>query len=223
MKTLVLALLCVAPLLGCARARPPKEPAVGEGGSDAPKTAGTSSVATAGSEPTVPKPPPTSNRDAGAACAPDGDCTQPPGVAGTSSPPPPDAGGPIAMPEPVCGNGIFEGDEACEHACTPGAVPACNGAVIRGGSTCQSLGFSSGVLGCASCKLDTRGCGKCGDGRAQEGEDCDGADLQGMNCVGLGFQQGALNCDPNNCRYDTSMCIPAYCFRTRLPCRSGSF
>jgi cysteine-rich repeat protein len=42
----------------------------------------------------------------------------------------------------------------------------------------------------------------------QPGEQCDGADLQGFDCVSLGLGPGVLTCDPIACTFDVSMCGP---------------
>jgi hypothetical protein len=48
----------------------------------------------------------------------------------------------------------------------------------------------------------------CGNGVLEEGEQCDGGDLQGATCGSLGFGVGALGCDAGSCTYDTSGCAP---------------
>ena len=45
----------------------------------------------------------------------------------------------------------------------------------------------------------------CGDGTADEGEDCDGDDLAGMTCVAQGFDAGSLLC-AMDCTFDTTGC-----------------
>lgn len=45
----------------------------------------------------------------------------------------------------------------------------------------------------------------CGDGVVDAGEDCDGADLGGMDCMGRGFDGGDLGCN-DDCTFDESMC-----------------
>jgi hypothetical protein len=46
----------------------------------------------------------------------------------------------------------------------------------------------------------------CGDGRADAGEECDGSDLHGNDCVGAGdFMDGTLSCTPL-CVFDVSSC-----------------
>jgi Putative metal-binding motif/Prenyltransferase and squalene oxidase repeat len=89
------------------------------------------------------------------------------------------------------------------------AVEACDGADLRGAS-CGSLGLGAGVLACtATCTLDTTGCSgppRCGDGVINlAGEACDGADLGGQSCVGLGLGPGTLACG-SACTFDTTGC-----------------
>ena len=48
----------------------------------------------------------------------------------------------------------------------------------------------------------------CGNGVKESGEACDGADLGGQTCIGLGFGGGTLSCAAN-CTYDTSACTGA--------------
>lgn len=48
----------------------------------------------------------------------------------------------------------------------------------------------------------------CGNNIIEGGEDCEGADLNGQTCVGLGFGPGTLTCDIA-CSFDTYDCSPA--------------
>lgn len=50
-----------------------------------------------------------------------------------------------------------------------------------------------------------RGVSGCGDSKIQAGEDCDGQQLDGKSCLGLGFSSGALGCKAD-CSFDTSNC-----------------
>ncbi len=103
--------------------------------------------------------------------------------------------------EPVCGNGIAEGDEVCD------------GEDLRG-VTCEALGFDGGELGCSEdcTQFDLSGCmtGDCGNGVADPGEICDGDDLRGHTCESLGFESGTLGCLPDCSYFDTSGC-DTYC------------
>ncbi|MBX3154958.1 MAG: Ig-like domain repeat protein [Deltaproteobacteria bacterium] len=47
--------------------------------------------------------------------------------------------------------------------------------------------------------------GACGDGAAQGSEQCDGGDLRGQTCAGLGFTAGTLSCS-SSCTFVTSAC-----------------
>ncbi|TVQ99889.1 MAG: hypothetical protein EA398_11850 [Deltaproteobacteria bacterium] len=97
---------------------------------------------------------------------------------------------------PSCGNGVIEGDEACDGA-------------DLGGETCEGLGFDGGTLSCASdCTFDTAGCDaapSCGNGVIEGDEECDGAELGGETCEGLGFDGGTLSC-ASDCTFDTDAC-----------------
>ena len=54
---------------------------------------------------------------------------------------------------------------------------------------------------------NTTGNPGCGNGMVEPGEQCDGDDLQGFDCSGLGLGEGPLGCDPVMCTFDTSMCM----------------
>lgn len=95
----------------------------------------------------------------------------------------------------TCGNGLRETDEACDG-------------LELGGATCASLtGLQQGIVGCdESCEHDTSACYTCGDGIIQTGpEDCEGADLAGQTCEGLGYTYGALSCG-SDCRFSVIEC-----------------
>jgi len=91
---------------------------------------------------------------------------------------------------------------------------ACDGSNFNGKS-CQSLGYGGGNLVCAAnCKsIETGGCtplASCGNGVKEGSEQCDGGQLGGQTCVGLGYDQGALGCSPS-CTLDTSGCETLMC------------
>jgi hypothetical protein len=52
----------------------------------------------------------------------------------------------------------------------------------------------------------------CGNGMIDNGEDCDGVDLGGADCVSQGFDQGMLACN-DDCTFDVSACetIEEFC------------
>lgn len=45
----------------------------------------------------------------------------------------------------------------------------------------------------------------CGNGRIDDGEECDGSDLGGATCASIGYTSGSLGCT-TSCRYNTSFC-----------------
>ena len=103
-------------------------------------------------------------------------------------------------PAEVC-NGV---DDDCDGACDDGFA-CCQGR----DRDCTALGYFSGTATCLdSCAgFDERSCSNCGDGDVDAGEDCDGADLNGMDCtdLGMGFAGGTLSCAAG-CGFDTSRC-----------------
>jgi len=99
-------------------------------------------------------------------------------------------------PDPACGNGVREADEACDGA-------------DLGGLDCQALQFDGGTLTCnPDCSMDVSGCHACGDGVRNGAEACDSLDLGGGTCLDFGFDDGPLLCSAD-CTYDTSRCISA--------------
>jgi hypothetical protein len=100
----------------------------------------------------------------------------------------------------VCGDDLVEDPEDCEEGDLDGA-------------TCGSLGYSGGGnLACdTDCSFDTSGCIAgpedviCGDGDAGEGEECDGTDLKGSDCVILGYDSGDLSCN-DDCTFNENNC-----------------
>lgn len=101
-----------------------------------------------------------------------------------------------------CGDGIVAEAEACD------------GANFKDKS-CQSLGYGGGSLQCApDCKsIDTGGCtplASCGNGTKEGSEQCDGGQLGGQTCVGLGYDEGALTCS-GSCTFNTAGCVTLDC------------
>ncbi|HRI70356.1 MAG TPA: hypothetical protein PK156_39260, partial [Polyangium sp.] len=107
-------------------------------------------------------------------------------------------------PSNSCGDDVVGGAEACDGA-------------DLAGKTCESLGLGAGTLACvADCSsLDTSQCGApatCGDGKKDAIESCDGNDLGGQTCGGLGLGSGNLGCQLNCLGFETSNCSgPASC------------
>lgn len=101
-----------------------------------------------------------------------------------------------------CGDGVKDMAEACDGA-------------DLGGRTCVSEGFGGGTLKCrVDCKgVDTSGCtplATCGNGVKEGSEQCDGAQLGGQTCTGLGFDGGTLACT-GSCTLDSSGCTVLEC------------
>ncbi|NRA31713.1 MAG: hypothetical protein HRU17_00090 [Polyangiaceae bacterium] len=99
-----------------------------------------------------------------------------------------------------CGNNSIEAGENCDSA-------------QLAGQSCLSLGLADGALAChpSSCVYDTSNCGGssspvCGNGVAELGEQCDGADLLSNTCEALGYDEGELTCNAATCRLVTSQC-----------------
>jgi cysteine-rich repeat protein len=98
-----------------------------------------------------------------------------------------------------CGNGLLDLGEQCDGGQLQDA-------------TCASLGYYSllGQLRCSPvCTYDTSSCGgRCGDTMIDndDGEECDGVNLNGNACQTLGFTGGALACSAD-CRFDISGCM----------------
>ncbi len=107
----------------------------------------------------------------------------------------------------MCGDGVREGDEACDRD-------------DFGSATCETLvgPGSAGTLSCNSrCKISTYNCSPasgCGNGIIGVGEKCDGTNLNGATCesvLGTG-STGKLSCSSNCAEFDVSQCTaPAKC------------
>lgn len=111
---------------------------------------------------------------------------------------------------PQCGNGIVEGDEACDGAEFAGAVD------------CSSEGFVGGTIGCAAdCTIDVTGCDNCGDGIKDDDETCDGTDFGTATCVTEGHTSGDLTCT-SACTIDDTSCSDSSCTPLNLTQVSAS-
>ncbi|MFH0752124.1 MAG: archaellin/type IV pilin N-terminal domain-containing protein, partial [archaeon] len=110
----------------------------------------------------------------------------------------------------TCGNFVLNvGEEECDvdmnHNPLFAGLP--EGEI----ATCNLLGMTGGVLYCSSlCLIDTSECSGepslCGNGVKDEFEECDGADLDGKDCVSLEFIDGSLSCTPS-CKFNTDYCM----------------
>ncbi len=109
--------------------------------------------------------------------------------------------------QPVCGDGVAEGDEVCDTN-------------DLAGNTCASEGFDDGDLACnATCDgFDDSACYDyfCGDDAAEGTEECDGVDLANTTCEDLGYLGGDLACD-TDCFFDESGCFDT------VTCSDASF
>jgi hypothetical protein len=137
-----------------------------------------------------------------------------------------DTSGCVRDGDPVCGDGVRSGGEACDG-------------VFLAGVDCVSLGAGTGDLSCGDdCAFDTAACAEpevcddgadndgdggadcedrdclgfpgcpiCGDGVAEGIEPCDGEDIA-SSCQDEGFGAGTLSCTPT-CEANTSECLDA--------------
>lgn len=107
-------------------------------------------------------------------------------------------------PSETCGDGIVDRSETCDGS-------------NLGNATCESLGFGPGTLACSSdCKsFNATQCGAptgCGDSVKDGVEVCDGSDLGGQTCAGLGLGSGNLGCQLNCLGFESGGCSgPASC------------
>lgn len=102
----------------------------------------------------------------------------------------------------ACGDGIRQTGEECDKT-------------DLAGKDCESVGFTGGTLACEdNCAFDLSGCtgavAHCGNSMKEAGEDCDGSDLGGRDCLSLGLLGGTLVCRPD-CTYDASGCTGPDC------------
>ena len=116
---------------------------------------------------------------------------------------------------PYCGDGSLAENEGCDDGnqieddgCTVKCTLAtCGDGIVQEGEQCDGLGpdaacpmpeFDGGLLQCtAACTLDTSACVGCGNGVLDGTEICDGADVGGASCEGLGFDGGQIACNTN--------------------------
>lgn len=125
-------------------------------------------------------------------------------------------------PQPVCGNGVIEGDETCDGEDLGGQDCRMFGG---GGGGSGDSGSSSGsggsgdsgssggdapMLSCNDdCTLDPSQCpgfSDCGDMTQQDPEECDGPDLNGQSCATLEDERTGGNLTCANCLFNTTAC-----------------
>jgi len=86
-------------------------------------------------------------------------------------------------------------------------------AIISGTPPVGGDGGGGGSGGSGGGGSGGTGGGNCGNGIINSGEQCDGTNLGGQTCTGLGFVGGTLSCT-SGCQFDTSQCVgatPASC------------
>ena len=112
------------------------------------------------------------------------------------------------LPQPKCGNNKLDDDEFCD------------GSLFFENITCSDwLGTeATGNLKCTSaCDIDDTGCAvaapKCGDGKLDAGEDCDGSEFrESKTCKNIDpslYSSGSATCT-SDCKVDVSSCT-TYC------------
>ncbi len=112
------------------------------------------------------------------------------------------SGLPVPEPPLACGNGILDVDEDCDGS-------------ELGGQTCEAQDYlGGGTLACTDqCIFDVSLCEEpesCGNDLLESPEECDGPDLGGQTCEGLGFDFGQLACS-DGCTFDTQGCSGSFC------------
>lgn len=100
-------------------------------------------------------------------------------------------------PNSSCGDGFV--DRLAGEQCEPGnEAAAAEFCIERGG-----VGARAGVCDPDSCLFVESACDRCGNGKLDQGEQCDGDDLGGETCPG---GSGVLTCR-SDCTLDDSACI----------------
>ena len=140
---------------------------------------------------------------------------------------------------PRCGDGVLDAGESCD------------GSSLNNKSCTDFSEYVGGTLSCnATCEFDKSGCFECtdtdksrcasgeiclnhhchtvicGDSKVEDGEECDGSNLNGKNCADIDriFIGGTPQCD--ECVFDTSLCYectddPDSCGEGKV-CKNGS-
>jgi cysteine-rich repeat protein len=117
-------------------------------------------------------------------------------------------------PDPSCGDGEVGSGEGCDDGnavdgdgCTNDCtVAVCGDGVVRAGvEGCDDGNDDDGD----ACRNDCVPA-SCGDGVVDDGEACDGDDLDGADCVSEGFLSGDLACS-DRCQLVTTDCVAPGC------------
>ncbi len=122
------------------------------------------------------------------------------------------------------------GRQECEGTCIPAGADCCEG---EGGAYCNPGSVCVGDLSCCPANFPKRcgdacipnnaqccgggPCPACGNGAREGAEQCDGADLGGATCGGLGYGGGTLACS-SSCTFDTSGCNSGGCPGSQKGC-----
>ncbi|MBU1239113.1 hypothetical protein KJ865_05325, partial [Myxococcota bacterium] len=101
------------------------------------------------------------------------------------------------------GSGVSCGDNSAASS------EECDGTDLKGAS-CVTRGYEGGTLLCnLDCTFDISACqtaARCGDAELNSaGEECDGEDFGGVDCVSLGYYRGNLECS-DQCQLSTDNC-----------------
>ncbi|MBU1410317.1 DUF4215 domain-containing protein [Myxococcota bacterium] len=99
---------------------------------------------------------------------------------------------------PFCGDGKVLAPEECD----PPGVGACDAQCMRDPALCGD-GQCQNPEHAGNCPADCTPA--CGNGFREEGEDCDGDDLNGATCTSLGYAGGTLVCAPD-CTFGVIVC-----------------
>jgi hypothetical protein len=129
-------------------------------------------------------------------------------------------GGRVKCGKKCCEPGEACNDGTCGPACAAGETD-CDGICVDLDTDVQNCGACDNPCLVNEICVDGECVNLCGDGVVDPGEECDGNDLGGNDCVSLGFSGGVLACT-NGCTFDTSGCISAECDPGQTqPCYTG--